>query len=72
MLLRRLSTEGAERFGVTIHAEAMIDGAHTLTMIVEAAEIDKVQEFMSPFAQGGSVSVQLANHCEMVARRGAC
>ena len=26
MLLRRLSEEGAERFGVTIHAEAMIDG----------------------------------------------
>ena len=72
MLLRRLSKEGAERFGVTVHAEAMIDGLHTLTMIVEAGDRDKVQEFMAPFAQGGSVSVQPANLCEEIVARGHC
>ena len=72
MLLRRLSAEGAERFGVTIHAEAMIDGAHTLTMIVDGPDHAKVTEFMAPFAQGGSVSVQPANRCEQVVERGAC
>ncbi len=72
MLLRRLSKEGAETYGVTIHAEAMIDGAHTLHMIVEAGDRDKVEQFMSPFAQGGSVSVQPASHCEEIVARGAC
>ncbi|NQW24644.1 MAG: sulfite oxidase [SAR202 cluster bacterium] len=72
MLLRRLSSEGAERFGVTIRAEAMIDGQHTLSMIVEAAELIKVQEFMEPFAQGGSVSVQPANPCKEIVSRGHC
>ena len=72
MLLRRLSAEGAERFGVTIHAEAMIDGAHSLTMIVEGPDHAKVTDFMAPFAQGGSVSVQPASHCEAIVARGGC
>lgn len=72
MLLRRLFPEGAERFGITIQAEAMIDGAHSLTMIVDGPDHAKVTEFMAPFAQGGSVSVQPANKCETVVSRGAC
>ena len=52
MLLRHLSPEGAERFGVTIHAEVMIDGAHSRTMIVDGPEHAKVTEFMAPFAKG--------------------
>ncbi len=72
MLLRRLSKEGADKCGVTIHAEAMIDGMHTLTMIVEAVDMPCVQDFMAPFAQGGSVAVQPASHCETVVARGAC
>ena len=72
MLLRRLSQEGAERFGITIHAEAMIDGAHSLTMIVDGLDHNKVTEFMTPFAQCGSVSVQLANRCEVAVARDGC
>ena len=72
MLLRRLSQEGAGNCGVTIHAEAMIDGMHTLTLIVEAIDRDCVQNFMAPFAQGGSVSVQPASRCQTVVDRGRC
>ena len=72
MLLRRLSAEGAERYGVTIHAEAMIEGAHSLTMILEGPDHAKVTEFMSPSAQGGSVSAQPAYRCEAVVVRGGC
>jgi hypothetical protein len=72
MLLRRLSAEGAERYGTTIQAEAMIEGAHSLTMILDGPDHAKVTEFMAPFAQGGSVSVQPANHCEAVVARGGC
>ena len=70
MLLRRLSAEGAERYGVTIHAEAMIEGAHSLTMILEGPDHAKVTEFMGPSAQGGSVSAQPAYRCEAVVARG--
>jgi len=52
MLLRRLSPEGAERFGITIQAEAMIDGAHPLTMIVDSPDHDKVTEFVVPLCPG--------------------
>ncbi len=72
MLLRRLSKEGAEHYGVTVRAEAMVDGLHTLTMILEASDRDKVQQFMAPFAQGGSVSVQPASFCKEVVTRGGC
>ncbi len=71
-LLRRLSVEGAERYGVNILAEAMIEGAHSLTMILEGPDHARVTEFMAPFAQGGSISVQPANHCEAVVARGGC
>jgi len=50
----------------------MIEGAHSLTMILDGPDHAKVTEFMAPFAQGGSVSVQPANHCEAVVARGGC
>ena len=72
MLLRRLSDEGAKTYGVTVLAEAMADGQHTLNMILEAGNRDAVEQFLAPFAQGGSVSIQPASHCEAVVARGNC
>ena len=72
MLLRRLSKDGAKTYGVTVLAEAMADGQHTLNMILEAGDRGAIEVFMAPFAQGGSVSIQPASHCDDVAARGIC
>lgn len=72
MLLRHLSAENARRFGVTVHAEAVLDNAHTLYLIVDAPNRESVQRFMEPFAQAGGVSVWSASPCEAVVQRGGC
>ena len=69
-LLRLLAS--APQQGVTILAEAVVDGQHELDLIVEAAEAEAVERFMTPFAQMGSVTVRAASHCEKVVERGAC
>ena len=72
MLLQLLSPPNASKFGVDIQASAVLDGKHTLQMILEAADTAKVQEFMSPFSQMGSVDIEPANRCETVVERGRC
>jgi hypothetical protein len=43
MLLRHLSAENASGHGVTIQAEAVVNDAHTLYLIVEAGSPDRVE-----------------------------
>ena len=72
MLLGHLSDENAGKYGVSIHGEAVIEGQHTMYMIVDADDSGKVEEFMAPFAQAGSVEVLPATHCAAVVGRGGC
>ncbi len=72
MLLAHLSRQNAQRFGVNIHSEAVIDGGHTLYLIVEAENRESVSKFMEPFAQAGTVEVLPASRCETVVERGEC
>jgi hypothetical protein len=72
MLLGHLSAENASAHGVTIDAEAVVNDAHTLYMIVEADSGDRVEGFMAPFAQVGTVEVLPASSCEAVIGRGGC
>src|SRR5262252_4799193 len=72
MLLRHLSSENASGQGVTIQAEAVVNDAHTLYLIVEADSRDRVEGFMAPFAQAGTVEVLPASSCEAVIGRGGC
>ena len=72
MLLMHLSDENAGRNGLKINAEAVVDGAHTLYLIVEADDEIKVKKFMEPFTMAGSVEVMPASVCEVVVERGAC
>ena len=71
MLLRHLSSENASGQGVTIQAEAVVNDAHTLYLIVEADSRDRVEGFMAPSAQAGTVEVLPASSCEAVIGRGA-
>lgn len=72
MLLQILSAENAAQHGVTIQGEAVVDGAHTLYLIVDAPSADAVQGLMAPFGQVGSVEVLPASACEVVVARGGC
>ncbi len=72
MLLKHLSPANAKSYGLTIHAEAVINNAHTLYMIVDGRDRDSVQRFMQPFAQAGTVEILPASTCEDVVTRGGC
>ena len=72
MLLQHLSAENAQRFGLTIQGEAVVNNAHTLYLIVDASNQESVNQFMQPFAQAGSVEVLPASSCEAVIGRGGC
>jgi hypothetical protein len=71
-LLKHISAPNAANFGITVQAEGVLDGQHTLYMVLDAAEEAKVREFMAPFAQAGSVEVWPASHCEKVVERAQC
>ena len=72
MLLQHLSAENARQHGVAIQGEAVVDGQHTLYLIVEAEGRDRVEEFMKPFRMAGSVEVLQASPCEVVVARRGC
>lgn len=55
-----------------MQAEAVVDGEHTLYMIVEAASETSVRSYMEPFALAGSVDVYPASTCAGVVSRGGC
>ena len=72
MLAMHVSQPNAEKFGLSIHGEGVVNGAHTLYLIVDADEKGKVDEFMAPFSQMGTVEVLPASTCEQVVGRAAC
>ena len=72
MLVKHISPANAETFGVTVLADAVLDGKHTFDLILEADSEDKVTAFMAPFAQAGSVEIWPASSCEQVVERAEC
>ncbi len=72
LLLQHLSPTNAEKHGVRIHGEGVLDGRHTLLLIVEARDEAAVRQYMAPFAQAGTVDVWPASRCEEVVARQAC
>lgn len=63
LLLNYLSRPNVRSHGVEIRGEAVVEGEHTLYMIVECGDAGRVREFMEPFAQAGSVDVYPASTC---------
>jgi hypothetical protein len=72
MLLKHVSPQNAQQFGVTVQGEAVLDGQHTFYLILSAADESNVREFMGPFAQAGSVEIWPASSCEQVVERAQC
>jgi hypothetical protein len=72
MLLKHLSPQNTQNFGITIHGEAVVNNAHRLVLVLDAPDEERVQQFMAPFAQAGSVEVLPSSPCEVVIERGGC
>jgi hypothetical protein len=72
MLLSHLSRMNAKKFGVDLHGEAVLNGQHTLNLIVESKDKANVEKFMQPFAMAGSVEIIPASSCEEVVAREGC
>jgi len=49
-----------------------VNGGHRYVLILETDGEDKVEEFMAPFYQAGTVDILTASPCERVVERGTC
>lgn len=72
MLLSHLAPANAQANGITIHSEAVLDGAHTMYLGAEADDQARLEQFLQPFAMAGSVEVWPASHCAAIVERGGC
>jgi hypothetical protein len=72
MLLQHLSPANALKYGIDIHGDAVLDGKHTLVLVLDAQDKSQVEAFMQPFSQAGPVEVFPASHCEAVVERAGC
>src|SRR5213592_3945227 len=71
-LLNHLSRPNVRQHGVEILGEAVVQGEHTLYLIVEAAEERRLREFMQPFQMAGSLDIYPASTCARVVASGGC
>ena len=72
MLLNYLSRPNVRQLGVNIQGEAVVQGEHTLYMIIESSDEDRVRAFMRPFSEAGTVDVYPASTCVRVVTSGGC
>jgi hypothetical protein len=71
-LLGQVSTANAARHGVTIAAEAIIDGEHRLILIVNACDHPAVERFLGFLRQCGDLHIMSASTAEAAVERGGC
>ncbi len=72
MLLNHLSRPSVRQYGVEIQGEAVVQGEHTLYLIVEASDEGRLREFMQPFQMAGSLDIYPASTCARVVASGGC
>ncbi|MCI0354510.1 MAG: sulfite oxidase, partial [Acidobacteria bacterium] len=72
MLLNHLSRPNVRQHGVEIQGEAVVQGEHTLYLIVEADDEGRLREFMQPFQMAGSLDIYPASTCARVVASGGC
>ena len=71
-LLNHLSRPNVRKFGLQIQGEAVVQGEHTMYMIVEAADERRLREFMQPFQQAGTLDIYPASTCVRTVASGGC
>jgi DMSO/TMAO reductase YedYZ molybdopterin-dependent catalytic subunit len=72
MLLNHLSRPNVRQHGVRIQGEAVVQGEHTLYLIVDASDERGLREFMRPFEMAGSLDIYPASTCARVVASGGC
>ena len=72
LLLSRVSTATAARYGVTIHSEALIAGQHVLLLVVEAASREAVERFLALLPSAGDLQILPASTAEDAVEQGGC
>lgn len=72
MLLSHIRQDSASKSGINIQATAGAESQHTLHLIMDAGDRQKVDEFMTPFPQMGTVEVTPGTTCEAIVARGRC
>src|SRR3954447_15690778 len=71
-LLNHLSRPNVRKFGLQIHGEAVVQGEHTMYLIVEADDEGGLRAFMQPFQMAGSLDIYPASTCVRVVASGGC
>ena len=71
-LLNHLSRPNVRKFGLRIQGEAVVQGEHTMYLIVEAADEAGLRAFMQPFQQAGSLDIYPASTCVRTVASGGC
>jgi DMSO/TMAO reductase YedYZ molybdopterin-dependent catalytic subunit len=71
-LLNYLSRPNVAGHGLDIRGEAVVQGEHTMFLIVEAEDESRIRGFMAPFASAGTVDVYPASTCARVVASGGC
>jgi uncharacterized protein with GYD domain len=72
MLGQHVTQDSADKFGVKIHADVVHRGEHRMMMVLEADSQAKVEEYVAPFGQVGTVEVKEVATCEEVVRTETC
>jgi len=71
-LLNYLSRPNVRQHGVEIQGEAIVQGEHTLYLIVKAQDESGLREFMRPFQMAGTLEIYPASTCTRVVASGGC
>jgi len=71
-LLNHLSRPNVRKFGLRIQGEAVVQGEHTMYMIVEADDEARLRAFMQPFQIAGSLDIYPASTCVRAVASGGC
>jgi len=71
-LLNHLSRPNVRKFGLEIQGEAVVQGEHTMYLIVEAVDENRLREFMRPFQMAGSLDIYPASTCVRAVASGGC
>lgn len=70
-LLNHLSRPNVRHHGVTIQGEAVVQGEHTLYLIVEAGDEGRLRQLMQPFQMVGTLDIYPASTCAAWSRAAA-
>jgi hypothetical protein len=72
LLLSRVSAAAAARYGVSIQAEALLDGEHLLLLVVQAPSAQAVRRFLAFLPGPDGLQVEPACTAEQAVGRGGC